>query len=128
MPFPIEVYDKAIAEIRATVVERDTRGRNETNDFYSQFPHGVSDLTFELYRRVQRILGAEKNGKLDVLYEDTLDLANYALFLMMLLKRQPAAPPVPPVAECTSYQPATDAACSRAGEYIAALASQSTKS
>ena len=86
MGFPVQHYEKAIAELQATVLDRDAKGRNETNDFYSQFPHGVSDLTFELYRRVQRILGAEKIGDMETVYGDTLDLANYAVFLMMLLK------------------------------------------
>ena len=87
MSFPTQDYDKAIAELRATVADRDTKGRNETNDFYQQFPHGSQDLTFELHRRVQRILGAERLGNSQVVYEDTLDLANYAIFLMMTLNR-----------------------------------------
>jgi hypothetical protein len=88
MPFPIDAYDKAVAALRAVVADRDTKGRNETNDFYSQFPHGSQDLTFELHRRVQRILGAEKLGNSQVVYEDTLDLANYAIFLMMTLAQE----------------------------------------
>ena len=97
MGFPVQHYEKAIAELQATVLDRDAKGRNETNDFYSQFPHGVSDLTFELYRRVQRILGAEKLGDMETVYGDTLDLANYAVFLMMLLKAKTssASPPQP---------------------------------
>lgn len=87
MSFPISDYDKAVAALRATVADRDANGRNETNDFYNQFPHGNQDLTFELARRVQRILGAEKLGKMDVVYNDTLDLANYAIFSMMLLSK-----------------------------------------
>lgn len=96
MSFPIGDYDHAIAELRATVADRDANGRNETNDFYNQFPHGNQDLTFELARRVQRILGAEKLGKMEVVYNDTLDLANYAIFSMMVLSRDSAARgPVP---------------------------------
>lgn len=91
MSFPIGDYDQAISELRATVADRDANGRNETNDFYDQFPHGSQDLTFELARRVQRILGAEKLGKKKVVYADTLDLANYAIFLMMMLNRDSAA-------------------------------------
>ena len=91
MSFPIDDYTNAIAELRATVTDRDAKGRNQTNDFYSQFPHGSQDLTFELHRRVQRILGAEAIGDTNTVYGDTLDLANYALFLMMTLKR--AHPP-----------------------------------
>ena len=99
MGFPKEDYVHAIAELQATVLDRDAKGRNETNDFYSQFPHGVSDLTFELYRRVQRILGAEKIGDLATVYGDTLDLANYAVFLMMLIKTSSANQSEPSVAE-----------------------------
>lgn len=91
MSFPIGDYDNAIRELRATVADRDANGRNETNNFYSQFPHGSQDLTFELARRVQRILGAEKLGKTTVVYADTLDLANYAIFLMMMLNRDSAS-------------------------------------
>ena len=92
MSFPIYAYDEAIRELRATVADRDTKGRNETNDFYGQFPHGNQDLTFELKRRVERILGAEKIGDLETVYGDTLDLANYAIFSLMLLKRQTHIP------------------------------------
>ena len=91
MGFPITAYDQAIAELRGTVADRDAKGRNETNDFYSQFPHGCTDLTFELHRRVQRILGAEAIGDTETVYGDTLDLANYAIFLMMLLRRTKSA-------------------------------------
>ena len=87
MSFPIQSYDEAVAALRATVLDRDGKGRNETNDFFSQFPHGNQDLTFELFRRVQRILGAEAIGDTDTVYGDTLDLANYAIFSMMMLKR-----------------------------------------
>jgi hypothetical protein len=90
MGFPKEDYEKAIAELRSTVLDRDAKGRNETNDFYSQFPHGNQDLTFELKRRVERILGAEQIGDLATVYGDTLDLANYAIFSMMMLKREMA--------------------------------------
>ena len=93
MSFPIDAaYDKAVAALRAVVADRDAKGRNETNDFYAQFPHGTQDLTFELHRRVQRILGAEKLGNSQVVYEDTLDLANYAIFLMMHLNRASDTP------------------------------------
>ena len=86
MSFPLKDYDEALAELRAIVADRNGKGRNETNDFYSQFPHGNQDLTFELKRRVERILGAEKIGDLQTVYGDTLDLANYAIFSLMLLK------------------------------------------
>lgn len=86
--FPIQDYDEAVAALRATVEDRDTKGRNRTDDFYDQFPHGNQDLTFELKRRVSRILGAESIGDLETVYGDTLDLANYAIFSMMMLKRK----------------------------------------
>jgi hypothetical protein len=88
MAFPLKAYDDCVAALRAVVADRDTKGRNETNDFYSQFPHGNQDLTFELKRRVERILGAEKISDFETVYGDTLDLANYAIFSMMLLKKQ----------------------------------------
>lgn len=88
MSFPIADYDKAVAALRAVILDRDAKGRNETNDFYSQFPHGNQDLTFELKRRVERILGAERIGDMNTVYGDTLDLANYAIFSMMLLSAQ----------------------------------------
>jgi hypothetical protein len=95
MSFPLKEYDQAIAELRAVVADRDTKGRNETNNFYDQFPHGNQDLTFELKRRVERILGAEKIGDLATVYGDTLDLANYAIFSLMLLKRASPDQPKP---------------------------------
>lgn len=94
MSFPISDYDNAISELRATVADRDAKGRNETNDFYAQFPHGNQDLTFELKRRVERILGAEKIGDMETVYGDTLDLANYAIFSMMLQNRQKPTEPI----------------------------------
>lgn len=94
MSFPISDYDNAINELRATVADRDAKGRNETNDFYQQFPHGNQDLTFELKRRVERILGAEKIGDMETVYGDTLDLANYAIFSMMLQNRQKPTEPI----------------------------------
>jgi hypothetical protein len=103
MSFPINEYDNALAVLRATVADRDAKGRNETNDFYEQFPHGSQDLTFELHRRVQRILGAERLGNSQVVYEDTLDLANYAIFLMMRLNKDRAAQS--PVSELEAHTP-----------------------
>jgi hypothetical protein len=103
MGFPKDDYVKAVSELQATVLDRDAKGRNETNDFYSQFPHGASDLTFELYRRVQRILGAEKIGDMETVYGDALDLANYALFLMMMLKAKTSSASSPAPSPEISY-------------------------
>lgn len=91
MSFPIAAYDEAVAALRATVIDRDTKGRNKVDDFYEQFPHGNQDLTFELARRVKRILGAEAIGDMATVFGDTLDLANYAIFSLMLLSRDSAA-------------------------------------
>ena len=88
MHFPLDHYNRVVDEARAIIVDRDQRGRNNVVPFYDGFPHGHVDVSFELSRRVGRILGAEKVGKLEVAREDALDLLNYAAFYVMLLDRE----------------------------------------
>ena len=87
MSFPWQHYEHISIEAAAIIRERDSRGRNEEVDFYDGFPHGYRDASFELWRRVARILGAEKTSNLDVARADALDLLNYAAFYVMLLDR-----------------------------------------
>lgn len=86
--FPWNDYDMVAASIRDIILSRDRMGRNAHADFYEGFPHGAQDVSFELSRRVQRILGAEKIGAQDVAMRDAEDLANYAIFYVMLCNRE----------------------------------------
>lgn len=95
--FPFQQYSAVMKECSGIIEQRDQAGRNAHLDFWSGFPHGLSDITFETHRRVARILGVEKqmaNGfahKADelkqVMRNDLLDLANYALFGVMKLDK-----------------------------------------
>lgn len=86
--FPWNDYDTVAASNREIIASRDRIGRNAYADFYDGFPHGAQDVSFELLRRVQRILGAEKTGDLDVAVRDAEDLSNYAIFYVMLCNRE----------------------------------------
>ena len=89
MDFPMGEYVRVLDEAEAIIKDRDAKGRNAETHFYAQFPHGHADISFELKRRVARILGAERQlGKMDVAREDALDLLNYAAFYVMLLDRE----------------------------------------
>ena len=87
MSFPTSKYDSVLGEAMRIVVDRNQQGRNLAIEFYDGFPHGHADVSFELWRRVARILGAEKAEKLDTARADALDLLNYAAFYVMLLDR-----------------------------------------
>lgn len=87
MNFPIQDYTMIVTECRAIVEQRDSVGRNDVQPFHQQFPHGFQDISFELHRRVGRVLGAEKRGELEIARNDALDLANYAIFYIMLLDK-----------------------------------------
>lgn len=96
MSFPWDDYHDVLNEAEDIVEDRDQKGRNAVVPFYEGFPHGRLDVSFELLRRVGRILGVEKqaNGSpltptgVDVLRGDALDLINYAAFFVMLLDRE----------------------------------------
>lgn len=100
--FPFEQYGLVLHEAEQLVYDRDQRGRNLRVPFYDGFPHGVTDVTFELHRRVARVLGAEDkirnghdgafndpNAREDVrtMRGDLMDLVNYAAFAVMLLDK-----------------------------------------
>lgn len=85
--FPFGAYDAVMAEARLIVVDRDNKGRNDIVPFLDSFPHGHQDISFELKRRVDRILGAERRMETEVLLADALDLINYAAFYVMKVRR-----------------------------------------
>ena len=102
MSFPWQHYAQVTNQAAAIIRERDSKGRNAEVGFYDGFPHGHTDISFELWRRVARILGAEKGAHMDVAAADALDLLNYAAFYVMLLDREngysiPAEPIAPAV-------------------------------
>ena len=107
MSFPFHTYDQVLIEAKTIVRDRDAKGRNRAVDFFAGFPHGSQDVSFELSRRVGRILGSEAaKGAAEVRRGDALDLLNYAAFYIMLLDREtsasetkttPATPPTPPL-------------------------------
>jgi len=89
MSFPHEDYSRVMTEAVDIVKDRNAKGRNSVISFYAGFPHGSQDVSFELQRRVNRILGNEAVlGKAAVRREDAIDLINYAAFYVMLLDRE----------------------------------------
>ncbi|WP_413935931.1 hypothetical protein [Nitrospira sp. BLG_1] len=90
--FPWEDYLQVTREAIAIIKDRDEKGRNEETSFYAGFPHGSRDVSFELKRRVARILGAERRGMLTVARGDAIDLLNYAAFYVMMLDREMNVP------------------------------------
>ena len=88
MSFPWEDYLEVTREASAIIKDRDSKGRNANTSFYDGFPHGPQDVSFELKRRVARILGAEKVGDLITARGDAIDLINYAAFYVMMLDRE----------------------------------------
>jgi hypothetical protein len=106
MSFPWDDYAKVTNESSEIIADRDGKGRNSARGFYEGFPHGHQDISFELARRVARILGAELGNKREVMRADALDLINYAKFYVMVLDKEasggeavsqstPAPPPKP---------------------------------
>ena len=84
-------YRYTLDEARLIVQDRHAKGRNAKTGFYNGFPHGSKDISFELSRRVNRILGAEivaTNGAIASAREDALDLLNYAAFYVMMLDHE----------------------------------------
>lgn len=92
MTFPLAEYEAVSAEAKAICLDRDEKGRNDDTPFWAGWPHGHQDISFEMKRRVARILGAEHRGRLEIAREDALDLLNYAAFYVMLLDRQQGQP------------------------------------
>ena len=108
MSFPHDTYWNVLEEAREIVRDRDAKGRNHAIDFYAGFPHGSRDVSFELSRRVGRILGCEVAGReREIMRGDAIDLLNYAAFYVMLLDREASGaaeaqteligPPMPPL-------------------------------
>ena len=93
MSFPTHDYDQAVAALRAIVTDRDAKGRNKSNDFYSVFLHGAQDIVFECHQRMERMKGADQLQDHAELREQFLDMANYCLFGIMLLDRAQATTP-----------------------------------
>ena len=99
MAFPIDDYNHAVAALRAVIQDRDAKGRNRTNDFYSQFLHGTPDIVFECNQRMMRMKGADELHDRKELAEQFTDMANYCLFGLMLLNKDSAAIPDSPNSE-----------------------------
>lgn len=88
--FPLVAYQEILREAESIIDDRTKKGRNAHSDFWAGFPHGPQDVTFELHRRVKRILGAEKIGDLETMRGDAIDLLNYAAFLILWIDREAA--------------------------------------
>lgn len=99
MSFPFAPFDAILAEAKAIVANRDQSGRNDNRSFFDGFPHKDQDVSFELSRRVNRILGAEVRETHEgialtaIKRGDALDLLAYAAFYIMLLDRASCEPP-----------------------------------
>lgn len=66
-------------------------GRNAARDFWDTFPHGLSDMTFMLRDKTDRVMGAEENRRYDIILDNCLDIINYAGFIVMWLNRNTSA-------------------------------------
>lgn len=86
--FPFETYDAILKECRAIIADRDAKGRNHFVSLYQTRCHGSQDMTGELWQRITRILGAEKNGDVRVMREDLIDLVNEAILTVMFLDHE----------------------------------------
>lgn len=94
--FPFSEYGDVLREMRGVIIDRDAKGRNAHTSFYDGFPHGLQDVTFELRRRVGRVLGAERMAAhspftptgVEVMRGDLIDLANYAVFAVLMLDHE----------------------------------------
>jgi hypothetical protein len=81
---------------------KDDVGRNEFLGILETFPHGLNDISFMLFDKTSRILGAEKvidrlprtidsederQAVVDDILDNLIDTVNYSLFgIMMILK------------------------------------------
>ena len=77
-------YAQALGEASNIVLNRGAEeGRNLARDFWDTFPHGLSDMTFMVRDKADRILGAEAKNRLDIIRDNALDIINYAAFIVM---------------------------------------------
>lgn len=105
MSFPIQDYDDAVAALRAVIADRDAKGRNRSNDFYSQFLHGTPDIVFECNQRMMRMRGADELHDRNELAEQFIDMANYCLFGLMLLSKDSAGQSADPDQDLQQIHP-----------------------
>lgn len=90
MGFPFNDYDRIATEARNIIVDRDGKGRNAHVPFYDTRCHGSQDMSGELWQRITRILGAEKQGDRTTCRQDAIDLVNEAILYLMYLDHETA--------------------------------------
>lgn len=88
MSFPFQDYEAVLAEAKTIIQDRVSKGRNAHVPFYETRCHGAKDVSGELWQRITRILGAEKQGDIVTLRQDAIDLVNEAVFLVMFIDRE----------------------------------------
>jgi hypothetical protein len=84
----------------AMLDEKDAVGRNEFMEILETFPHGIQDISFMLYDKSTRILGAEKKiarlpksidsederiVAVNDILDNLIDTVNYGLFGIMII-------------------------------------------
>lgn len=82
-----QAYKRALDRAEEIFAQRDATGRNAVVPLERMFPHGPQDLTFMLYNKASRCLGlAATPGGREKLIEESVDIINYAAFLIMMLE------------------------------------------
>src|SRR3989304_8152063 len=70
-------FHKALNAAIQTVQDKSLLGRDLQTPLYEKFPHGLADLTYEIWTKATRLLGAEQ--MLRELGSETLDTQREAL-------------------------------------------------
>lgn len=84
-------FQEALADAANIVLRRgEEEGRNACRDFWDTFPHGLSDMTFMVRDKADRILGAETRGRDDIIRDNCKDIINYAAFILVYLNKRDA--------------------------------------
>lgn len=87
---------RVLDEAYLIVVDRgEAEGRNKSRDFWETFPHGLSDMTFMVRDKADRVLGAEQLGRMDIIRDNALDIINYAAFIVMWIDRETRSETMP---------------------------------
>ena len=106
-------FTDVLEDARDIVYNRGCReGRNRARAFWETFPHGLSDMTFMIRDKADRVLGAELSIEDRTAFQENfdfarlietncLDIINYCVFVVLWLRRMkaeehPSVDPLPP--------------------------------
>ncbi len=92
----MKAYLQALEVSKDKVFEHSDDGENEAVSLPQMFPHGVQDLIYELYKKINRSLGYEKRGNHLKVQEEAVDILNYAAFLLAWYETHKSVERIPP--------------------------------